>query len=190
MSNTGPESTVRPAAQTAAEAPVDSTRRQRGGEAEQTAATAGGGLHTQAACPAGAAAAQERRSTRLMTPHPIPNRFAPTIAGGAVVGLALPVFLLVGWDVAGWLLGAVLWIVAQALGLVLTRLRMGMDNLAGSSVVGLGMMFRPVAVMVVAVAVAASNAELGVAAALVYALAYTLELGVSLALYFGSPAQR
>jgi hypothetical protein len=140
--------------------------------------------------PAGAAAAQERRGTRLMTPHPIPNRFAPAIAGGAVVGLALPVFLLVGWDVAGWLLGAVLWIVAQALGLVLTRLRMGMDNLAASSVVGLGMMFRPVAVMVVAVAVAASNAELGVAAALVYALAYTLELGVSLALYFGSPAQR
>jgi hypothetical protein len=125
-----------------------------------------------------------------MTPHRVPSRFAPMVAGAAVVALALPVFLLAGWDLAGWALGAVLWIAAQALGLVLTRLRLGMDNLAGSSVVGLGMMFRPVAVMVVAVAVAASNAELGIAAALVYALAYSLELGVSLALYFGSPAQR
>jgi hypothetical protein len=126
---------------------------------------------------------------RLMTPHAVPGRFAPAIAGAAVIALALPVFLLAGWHLAGWGLGAVLWIGAQALGLVLTRLRMGMDNLAASSVVGLGMMFRPVAVMVVAVAVAASNAELGVAAALVYAFAYTLELGMSLALYFGKPAQ-
>jgi hypothetical protein len=129
-------------------------------------------------------------TSRLMVPHAVPSRFAPMVAGAAVVALALPVFVLAGWDLAGWTLGAVLWIAAQALGLVLTRLRLGMDNLAGSSVVGLGMMFRPVAVRVVAVAVAATNAELGVAAALVYALAYTLELGVSLALYFGSPAQR
>ncbi len=126
----------------------------------------------------------------LTTPRPVPNRFASAIAGAAVVALALPIFALAGWDLAGWALGAVLWAGAQALGLVLTRLRWGMDNLAGASVVGLGMMFRPVAVMVVAVAVAASDAELGIAAALVYALAYSLELGVSLALYFGNPARR
>ena len=35
------------------------------------------------------------------------------------------------------------------------------------------------------IAVAASDARLGLAAALLYALAYTLELGVSLAIYFG-----
>ena len=164
MSNTGPESTVPPAApQTGAQPLVDSTRRQRG---------------------------QRRWGSRLMVAHAVPGRIAPAIAGATVVALALPVFVLAGWDLAGWGLGAVLWIAAQALALVLTRLRIGMDNLAGSSVVGLGMMFRPVAVMVVAVAVAASNAELGIAAALVYALAYSLELGVSLALYFGSPAER
>ena len=176
MGNTGPESTVPPAApQTGAQPLVDSTRRQRGGA----------GLRA-----AGADTGQGRWGSRLMVAHAVPGRIAPAIAGAAVVALALPVFLLAGWDLAGWALGAVLWIAAQTLGLVLTRLRIGMDNLAGSSVVGLGMMFRPVAVMVVAVAVAASNAELGIAAALVYALAYSLELGVSLALYFGSPAQR
>ena len=48
------------------------------------------------------------------------------------------------------------------------------------------MTFRPVAVMVVVIAVAASDATLGLAAGLVYAFAYTAELGVSLALYFGT----
>jgi hypothetical protein len=52
------------------------------------------------------------------------------------------------------------------------------------------MMFRPVAVMVVVIAVAASDAEVGVAAGLLYALAYTLELGLSLLTYFGSPTHR
>ncbi len=49
------------------------------------------------------------------------------------------------------------------------------------------MMFRPVAVMVVVIVVAASNQEVGLAAGAVYALAYTLELGLSLLTYFGRP---
>jgi hypothetical protein len=44
-------------------------------------------------------------------------------------------------------------------------------------------------VMIVVFAVAVSDAWLGVAAALVYALAYTTELGLSLVDYFGRPAQ-
>jgi hypothetical protein len=52
-------------------------------------------------------------------------------------------------------------------------------------------MFWPVALMVVVSAVAATNAEVGVAAGLLYALAYTLELGLSLLTYFGAtPADR
>ena len=51
------------------------------------------------------------------------------------------------------------------------------------------MTFRAVAVMVVIIAVAASDPRLAVAAAAVYGLAYTLELALSLATYFGSPAQ-
>jgi hypothetical protein len=70
--------------------------------------------------------------------------------------------------------------------LVLTRLRSDESNLAASGVVGISMMFRAVAVGVVVIAVAASDASVGVAAALLYALAYTLELALSLVTYFGS----
>jgi hypothetical protein len=52
-------------------------------------------------------------------------------------------------------------------------------------VVGIGMTFRAVAVGVVLIAVAASNGKLALAAGLLYALAYTLELSLSLASYFG-----
>ena len=123
------------------------------------------------------------------TPRPKPGRFVPALAGAAVIALALPVFLVAGWPLRGWALGAVLWLVSQALGALLARLPLGADNLAAAGVVGIGMMFRPVAVMVVAIAVAAQDASLGVAAALLYALAYTLELTLSLVTYFGSPAR-
>ena len=127
--------------------------------------------------------------TRLTsTPRRAPGRLVPVLAGGAVVALALPVFLLAGWRVAGWGLAAVLWLGAQGLTFLLARLRLGADNLAASGVAGIGMTFRAIAVMVVVIAVAAQDAALGLAAAGVYALAYTLELGVSLATYFGSPA--
>ena len=47
------------------------------------------------------------------------------------------------------------------------------------------MMFRVLAVMVVLIALASSDAHLGLAAVLVYGLAYTVELGLSLATYYG-----
>lgn len=120
----------------------------------------------------------------LSTPRPLPGRVAPVAAGGAVLALALPVFLVAGWPLAGWALAAVVWAAAQLLGLFLARLRLGAGNLASSGVVGIGMSFRAVAVAVPLIAVAATNAEVGVAAALTYALAYTLELAVGLATYF------
>ncbi len=116
----------------------------------------------------------------------MPPRLLPAAAGALVIVLALPVFLAAGWPLAGWGLGAVLWLVAQAFALLLTRLRPGAGNLAASGVVGISMMFRAVAVGVVVIAVAASDPEVAVAAALVYALAYTLELSLSLLSYFGS----
>jgi hypothetical protein len=123
------------------------------------------------------------------TPRPVPSRVMPVAAGAAAVALALPVFAVAGLPLRGWALGATLWVVAQALGLVLSRLGLGTDNLAAAGVRGIGLIFRPVAVMVVVIAVAAANPETGVAAGLLYALAYTLELGLSLLAYFGSPAQ-
>jgi hypothetical protein len=47
------------------------------------------------------------------------------------------------------------------------------------------MTLRAVAIGVVLIAVAASDARLGLSAALLYAFVYTLELAVSLATYFG-----
>ena len=126
------------------------------------------------------------RSGAFSTPRPVPSRLVPFLGGATVVALALPVFALAGWRLSGWALGAVLWLAAQAMSLLLTRLRPGSGNLAASGVVGISMMFRAVAVGVVVIAVAASDPVLAVSAALVYALAYTLELALSLLSYFGS----
>jgi hypothetical protein len=128
-----------------------------------------------------------RSSGVFATPRPVPGRLVPALAGALVVALALPVFLVAGWPLAGWALAAVLWVGAQALGLLLARLDLGADSLGASGVVGIAMMFRPLAVMVVVIAVAAADATLGLAAGLVYALAYTAELVVGLAAYFGGP---
>jgi hypothetical protein len=124
----------------------------------------------------------------VSTPRPVPGRLLPALAGGTVVALALPIFLLGGWPVAGWALGATLWAGGQALGLLLTHVWAGGTNVAGSGVLGVGMMFRAVAVMAVLLAVAASDGSLAVGAAVVYALAYTLELALSVVTYFGSTA--
>ena len=120
------------------------------------------------------------------TPRPMPSRLLPAAAGALVIALALPVFLAAGWPLAGWALGSVLWLAGQGLSLLLARMKPGASNVAASGVVGISMMFRAIAVGVVVIAVAASDAELAIAAALVYALAYTLELALSLLAYFGS----
>jgi hypothetical protein len=122
------------------------------------------------------------------TPRPMPSQTVPLLAGAAVILLALPVFLASGWELRAWLIGGTLWAASRLLAALLTHLRPGMGNLAGSGVVGFGMTFRALAVMVVVVALAATDARLALAVVLLYALAYTLELAVALALYFsGEP---
>jgi hypothetical protein len=118
------------------------------------------------------------------TPRPMPSQSVPLVAGAAVVLLALPVFLAAGWQLRAWAIGGTLWGASRLLAALLTHLRPGMGNLAGSGVVGFGMTFRALAVMVVVVALAATDARLALAVVLLYALAYTLELAVALALYF------
>jgi hypothetical protein len=128
--------------------------------------------------------------TTTLTPRPMPERRLPVIAGGALVALALPVFLLASWPIRGWALGAVLWIASQLLGLLFARIGIGEPNLRGSGVVAFGMMARGILVMIVAVAVAASDPALALAGALVYAAAYSLELGLSLTIYFSGEPKR
>lgn len=123
----------------------------------------------------------------LARPRPAPRRAAPIIAGGALILVALPIFLVAGWSMKSWLLAAVLWAASEGLGIALARMRLGMANLGSSGVVAFGMMFRAIAVMVVLVAVAASHPHTALAAALLYAAAYTLELGISLLAYFSGP---
>ena len=77
---------------------------------------------------------------RLMAPRPMPNRRVPVLAGGAVVCIALLVFLAAGWEIRGWALGAVLWVAAQALGFLLGKVGIGQPNVHGSGVVAFGMM--------------------------------------------------
>lgn len=124
------------------------------------------------------------RTTALGAPRPIPGRLLPVAAGGVVIALALPIFIVAGWPVDGWVVAAVVWVGVQALGLLLSRVRPSPDNLAASSVLAFGMMGRLLAVLVVLVAVTASNHTVGLAATLLYALAYTAELAVSLASYY------
>jgi hypothetical protein len=124
------------------------------------------------------------------TPRPMPGRLLPLAAAGGLIALALPVFFAADLPLRGWVLGATLWVAATAVGLLLSRLSLGADNLAASGVRGIGMMFRSVAVMVVVIVVAVSNAEVGVAAGVLYALAYTLELTLSLTTYFTSEPVR
>ena len=123
-------------------------------------------------------------------PRRPPDTVLPAIAGTMVVFLALPVFLIQGWRIEGWALGAFLWLASQAFGFLLHRLHARTDNLAAAGVTAFGMMFRAIAVMVVLIAVAVSHPRLGLTAALLYALAYTMQLGVSLVTFFAGEAKR
>ena len=123
------------------------------------------------------------------TPRPIPGRLVPALAGSALIALALPVFVVAGWPLDGWLLAAVLWVAAQAFAWLLTRLSLDAGNLAAAGMRGIGTSFKAIAVGIPLVVVTVSDESVGIAAALLYAFAFTLELAVSLVTYFGAEAK-
>jgi hypothetical protein len=123
----------------------------------------------------------------LTEPRQAPPALLPAAAGAVVIAIALPIFLIAGWRVSGWGLGAVLWFGSELLGWVLTRLQSRTGNLAAAGVVAFGMLFRAVAVMVVVFAVAVSDKWLGLAAALTYAAGYSATFGLQLIAYFTGP---
>lgn len=128
-------------------------------------------------------------SALFSTPRPEPNHLLPALGSGLVVLLALPVFLLAGWGLAGWGLAAVLWVAVHLVDLLLHRSKAAAGNLAASGVQAFGLFFKSVGLLAVLVAAAVANPHLAIAAALTYALAYTFELGLSLATYFGAGAK-
>ena len=120
------------------------------------------------------------------TPRPVPSRLAPTLAGSSVIALALPVFAVAGWPLTGWALAAVLWGAALAFSLLLARLPNDPDNLAAAGMRGIGTTSRGLLVGIPLVAVTVSDEAVGISAAILYALAFTVELVVGLVSYFGA----
>jgi hypothetical protein len=125
------------------------------------------------------------RSGLLSTPRPEPGHLLPALAGSLVILFALPLFLILDWRMSAWALAAVLWVAMHALDYVLRRARRDTGNLAASGMQAFGLLFKTLGLLVVLFAVASSSPRLALGAALVYALAFTLELGVSLVTYFG-----
>ncbi|HEU0303193.1 MAG TPA: hypothetical protein VFR32_01295 [Gaiellaceae bacterium] len=126
------------------------------------------------------------RTSTLMTPRPVPRKLAPALAALLVLGVALAVFLIAGWDVRGWAIGAVLWAGLRSLSLLLEHVRKDASPAASSGLQAFELAFKALAALVVLVALAATEPDLALPAILVFALAYTAELGLSLATYFGS----
>jgi hypothetical protein len=119
------------------------------------------------------------------TPRAVPGRVAPIVAGGTIVVFALPVFAIAGWPLSGWALAAVLWLGAEIFAAVLGRLSGDPSNLAAASMRGIGTTSRALLVGIPLVAVTVSNERVGLSAAILYAVAFTAELAVGLATYFG-----
>jgi hypothetical protein len=113
----------------------------------------------------------------LFTPRPEPGHLLPALAGGVVLLVALPIFLVAGWPIGGWALATVLFVAVHALDLIVGRL--------GNGAKVFGVLFKALGLLVILVATAASNEGLAIAAVLTYALAYTAEFGLSVATYYG-----
>jgi hypothetical protein len=125
------------------------------------------------------------RASTLHISRPVPGRLIPALGGAVVLLVALPLFLLMGWDIRAWALAAVLWTGVHALDLVLARLRTRTGNLAASAVQVSALLFKSLGLLVVLFATVASEPQLALGAVLVYALAYTFELALSLLAYYG-----
>lgn len=121
------------------------------------------------------------------TPRDEPGHVLPAAGGTVVLLLALPVYALLGWSIAGWGLATVLWLGLHGIDYVLARVRKPQPSGVGNAgVQAFGLFFKVIAILVVLFAALAANQDVALTAALTYGLAYTFELGLSLASYFGT----
>jgi hypothetical protein len=114
-----------------------------------------------------------------------PDHLLPAAGGTVVLALLLPVVALVGWSIAGWALAALLWLGLHVLDLFVVRARSKPGGSpASSGIQAFALLFKLLALLVVLFAALAANRDLALTTALTYGLAYTFELGLSLASYF------
>jgi hypothetical protein len=123
------------------------------------------------------------------TPRPVPSRKVPLIGGAVLFALALPLYMFTSLGATAWAVAAGVWLGSETLALVLTRAPLGLSNLASSGAVGVGLIFRQLGAMVVLFVVATHDKHVALAAAGLYAVAYTLELALSMVVYFGQEKQ-
>ena len=88
----------------------------------------------------------------LTTPRSVPGRMVPAAGALLVLGLALVIFLVAGWNLAGWALGAVLWVGLEAAGLLIAHTRKQTSGVASSGVLAFGLVFKTTAALAVLVA--------------------------------------
>jgi hypothetical protein len=122
------------------------------------------------------------------TPRPVPHGMLPAIAGSLVVLVALPVFLVAGWPMESWEIAAALWVAYLVIGAFLSRVPLGDGNLAAAGLVAVGRVSRAGLLMVVLITIAVKSSHIGLPAAIVYGLAFTVEFLASLYLYFDGEA--
>ena len=126
--------------------------------------------------------------TLFSTPRSEPSHLLPAAGGTVVLVLLLPVIALVGWSIAGWGLAVLLWLGLHALDLFVLRTRSKPAGAASSGIQAFGLFFKLIALLVVLFAALAADGNVALTAVLTYGLAYTFELGLSLATYFGTPS--
>ena len=120
------------------------------------------------------------------TPRAEPSHALPAAGGTLVLALMLPVVALLGWSIEGWGLAAVLWLGLHVLDLFVLRARSKPAAVASSGIQAFALLFKLIALLAVLFAALAADRNVALTAALTYGLAYTFELGLSLATYFGT----
>jgi hypothetical protein len=126
--------------------------------------------------------------TLFSTPRSEPDHLLPAAGGTIVLALLLPVIALLGWSIAGWGLAALLWLGLHALDLLVVRARSKPGGATSSGIQAFALFLKLIALLVVLFAALAADRDVALAAGLTYGLAYTFELGLSLASYFGTPS--
>ncbi|MFQ5426364.1 MAG: hypothetical protein ACE5EV_04720 [Gaiellales bacterium] len=119
---------------------------------------------------------------RSLRPRAVHDRRLPVLLSGSIVLLLFPVVFFTSLPTAGWLAGAGLWAVSQLVGGLLA-LVFGRTSLA-SGAVAVGLSTRGVLIAFALAGLAAIDPSLGLAALIVYATSYGVELTFTLALYF------